>query len=325
MFHCFRIVKICSPVTPLIRFNSSDASLTKVVYKSLSTNIYTNLAIEDWFYQNHNFEQSQILLLYRNDPCVVIGRHQNPWTEANVPFLRNNGVSLARRNSGGGTVFHDQGNLNFSFMTSKSEYNRAKNLNTICAGLKNVLDIDVSVNCRDDIVINGIKKVSGTAAKIGRKSAYHHCTLLVNVDTTKLHEALNNPASGIIETNATKSIRSPIENISSHNHLVDITMIENAIAAEFGVHELIEIVPNNLEYDGLQEIVEMYQSWDWIYGKSPKFSIASGETKIHIVNGKVSMEYSNEMYRFDEEFPSHLERTGITDLVELANIITKLV
>ena len=69
----------------------------KLLFRSTSNNIYRNLALEDWFYQHQNFEESQILYFYRNSPCVVIGRHQNPWTEANVPFLRKNHINLGSK------------------------------------------------------------------------------------------------------------------------------------------------------------------------------------------------------------------------------------
>ena len=142
---------------------SSSSSKPKLILRSTSNNIYRNLALEDWFYQNHKFSSSQILYFYRNTPCVVIGRHQNPWTEANVPFLRRQSIDLgeqcpklgrvflkssllARRNSGGGTVYHDLGNLNISFMTTKEEYNRLRNLELICAAIRSVMDVDVSIN-----------------------------------------------------------------------------------------------------------------------------------------------------------------------------------
>lgn len=101
-----------------------------------------------------------LLLLWRNDPCVVIGRHQNPWTECDVPHLRAASVDLARRNSGGGTVYHDQGNINCTFFTRKSAYHRRHNLDIICAAIKRLTALDVSVNKREDIVLNNKHKVT---------------------------------------------------------------------------------------------------------------------------------------------------------------------
>lgn len=135
-----------------------------------------------------------MLLLWRNDPCVVIGRHQNPWTESNVPFLRESNINLARRNSGGGTVYHDLGNLNCTFFTRRSAYERRRNLDIICNAIQKTTHLDVSVNKREDIVLDNEHKISGTAAKLGKNSAYHHCTVLVDVNECVLHDALNSQA-----------------------------------------------------------------------------------------------------------------------------------
>ena len=327
MLNKFKIFNFYNTASTQIRFNSTDTGPMKLVYKSSSSNIYKNLALEDWFYQKYNFEKSQILLFYRNDPCVVIGRHQNPWTEANVPFLRNNGILLARRNSGGGTVFHDRGNINLSFLTSKADYNRSKNLNLICDALKDALDVDVSVNKRDDIVLDGEKKISGTAAKIGRNTAYHHCTLLVNVDTTNLHKALNNPVAEVIETNATKSIRSPVENLGRQQNFVDIDAIETAIARKFGVQNIVEIHPNEADFNNIDKIEEEYKSWSWIYGKSPKFSLSFENMKLSVANGKASFDSANinGSFNFDGYFVDYLKNAPDPELVKLGEIIKKLV
>ena len=133
-----------------------------LILRSTSLSIFENLALEDWLYQNHNFEESKILLFYKNSPCVVIGRHQNPWTEANLPFLRENSIDIgqsqlnplnsliflppARRNSGGGTVYHDTGNINISFITRKEDYDRGNNLELVCSAVRKVMDVDISVN-----------------------------------------------------------------------------------------------------------------------------------------------------------------------------------
>ena len=164
------------------------------VFLSQSNDVFTNLALEDWLYRNHDFAHKHLLLLWRNNPCVVIGRHQNPWLESNVPFLRENKIALARRNSGGGTVYHDLGNLNCTFFTRRSKYNRRQNLDIICDALKLVTNLDISVNERDDIVLNNSLKISGTAAKLGKDTAYHHCTVLVNVNECLLHDSLNSKA-----------------------------------------------------------------------------------------------------------------------------------
>ena len=91
----------------------------RTVFISQSSDVFANLALEDWLYKNWSFERRNVLLLWRNSPCVVIGRHQNPQVEANLSYLESAGVPLARRGSGGGAVYHDHGNLNCTFFTTR--------------------------------------------------------------------------------------------------------------------------------------------------------------------------------------------------------------
>lgn len=98
---------------------SSKAPPQRTVFISQSSDVFANLALEDWLYKNWSFERRNVLLLWRNSPCVVIGRHQNPQVEANLPYLESAGVPVARRGSGGGAVYHDHGNLNCTFFTTR--------------------------------------------------------------------------------------------------------------------------------------------------------------------------------------------------------------
>jgi lipoyltransferase 1 len=132
-----------------------DADIRKSVFISQSYDIFTNLALEDWIYRNYDFTQHHILMLWANDPCVVVGRHQNPFAETNVAKLQRSGTVLARRNSGGGTVFHDRGNLNCTFFTPRERYDRKYNLNLITRALYR----EWGINERDDVTLDG-KKVS---------------------------------------------------------------------------------------------------------------------------------------------------------------------
>lgn len=143
----------------IIASNSSEAGL---VLHSQSTDVYQNLALEDWIDANVDLQQRSILLLWRNQPAVVIGRHQNPWTECNLPAMTRAGIHLARRRSGGGTVFHDLGNLNMTFFTSKKAYDRQRNLKVITEALRRLRpELDVQATDRFDILLNGHFKISG--------------------------------------------------------------------------------------------------------------------------------------------------------------------
>lgn len=138
----------------------AEGEITKSVFMSQSTDIYTNLALEDWMYRNMDFSNHHVMMVWRNDPCVVIGRHQNPWLETNVPLLSEREISLARRNSGGGTVYHDRGNLNITFFTPRERYDRKYNLELIKRALFRGFGIKSNINERQDLIVRDKYKVS---------------------------------------------------------------------------------------------------------------------------------------------------------------------
>lgn len=129
------------------------------VLVSTSDKIYTNLALEEWLYKNRDLTKSSVLLLWKNKPCVVIGRHQNPWLECNVPDAVAMAVDVVRRGSGGGAVYHDEGNLNCAFIADRCRYDRRRNLDFVISAIKTRWDIDLEVNSRDDIILDKMYKV----------------------------------------------------------------------------------------------------------------------------------------------------------------------
>lgn len=265
----------------------ANCNLGKSVLISQSHDIFTNLALEDWFYRNFDFTRNHILMLWTNNPCVVVGRHQNPFAEANSSKLKSNGIALARRNSGGGTVYHDLENINLTFFTPRQRYDRNYNLNIITRALLRGWDIKAEITTRDDIVLNG-NKISGTAAKLGRTNAYHHCTLLVNTNKERLIGALVKDDVEII-SRATTSIRSPVKNLKDANYYVDVKQLQTAIGCEYlkasetgldvndqrsADQQKIHMVnPTESLYPGLNKIRDEFASWEWRFGKTPKFTV----------------------------------------------------
>lgn len=162
--------------------STNKPEIKKSVFISQSHDIFTNLALEDWIYKNFDFNNHHVLMLWANDPCVVIGRHQNPFTETNVSKLMETGITLARRNSGGGAVYHDRGNLNLTFFTPRDRYNRKYNLNIITRALFREWNIKADLNERDDIVIAG-KKVS---CLLFRREFYRYFSRLATLKEQKL-------------------------------------------------------------------------------------------------------------------------------------------
>jgi len=322
------------------------------VYISQSNDVFTNLALEDWLYKNFDFDHKSLLLIWQNNPCVVIGRHQNPWTEANVPFVRGSSTNLARRNSGGGTVYHDMGNLNCTFFTRKSGYDRRRNLDIVCKAIQSVSSVlQVRVNDRDDIVVNDgfdpkeDKKISGTAAKLGPKTAYHHCTVLVDVNECVLHDALNSKAVGV-ESRATQSVRVPVKNLQRYDPSINVNQLQESLGYQFlrtnvdgedGGMEALQhtrgfqmIRPDDEWFPGLQKTREEFESFKWIYGKTPKFKVtqAFSVPKSLLKKGLHTNQYLNPNISKGEESIENFDSTakiqielevnsGIVELVKI--------
>lgn len=265
-----------------------EDEIKKSVFISQSRDVFSNLALEDWVYRNMDLTKHHILMLWQNSPTVVVGRHQNPWLEANPQVLAEKGVEVARRNSGGGTVYHDSGNLNLTFFTARDVYNRRRNLDLVTRALFREFNLCSQVNAREDIVING-HKISGTASKLGNPNAYHHCTVLVNVDKSILHDTLCKHDKGI-ETNATASVPSPTLNLHDVNPHVTVEKMLSSLGWEFLRSSPLSLEDGGMEYaskqggfqlvnpsedwfPGLDKIREEFVSWAWRFGKTPKFTV----------------------------------------------------
>ncbi|KAF5293064.1 hypothetical protein FQR65_LT11056 [Abscondita terminalis] len=270
-------------------------TLIKSVYISQSNDIYTNLALEDWFYTHREFHDHNILMMWSNNPCIVVGRYQNPWLEANVaelPYMLPHGVRLARRKSGGGTVYQDRGNLNLTFFTSKKQYNRKNNLELIARAVLKNYGVNITVNNRDDLMI-GDCKISGTAAKLGRLNAYHHCTLLVHADQSNLSRALRKPCFGtVIKNKASMSTRSKVMNLCEAIPGVTVNDLLCAIGREYSNSNSFRYInPGDDCFGKLSASSDELQTWEWCYGNCPEFTVAkSFSVPSQLCNGIVGVE-----------------------------------
>lgn len=193
------------------------------IYHSPSTNPYLNLSIEHHLLQ-HTHPDSTILFLYANSPCVVIGRNQNPWLETNLRQLRHDSIALVRRRSGGGTVFHDLGNMNWSVICPPALFDRDRHAEMVTRALRKLGVRGARVNERHDIVMDVVEgerrtgtstfKVSGSAYKLTRTRSLHHGTCLLSVgDLGRVGRLLRSPAEGFIKARGVESVRSPIRNV----------------------------------------------------------------------------------------------------------------
>ncbi|KAI9220016.1 hypothetical protein BC828DRAFT_348723, partial [Blastocladiella britannica] len=202
---------------------------------SRTTNPFLNLAIEEWLFRSTP-ASSHVLLLWRNKPCVVIGRNQNPWSECNVHALDADSVPWLRRKSGGGTVFHDMGNSIYSIIEPRADFHRRKNADLVSRALQN-LDIPASVNERHDIVVDA-KKVSGSAFKLTNHRAYHHGTMLINADLVSLRKYLKVSKPGMV-SKGVPSVPSPVTNLGEYSLTVDHSGFCESVVDQFRrVHDL---------------------------------------------------------------------------------------
>lgn len=257
------------------------------VYLSASDDPWFNLALESRIFHTLDPEQ-QVLLIFKNRESVVLGRFQNPWIECRMDILEEEKVCLVRRESGGGTVFHDPGNINFSFMSGKAGYDRDSYFNILIAALRRI-GIPADRTGRHDITVEG-KKVSGSAFRHIADRSYHHCTLLVDSDLTRLSHFLK-PAANSLESKGIASVRSEVANLKEFVPSVTAAAVIDEVSAEFlqryggaagagrdddrsGDESSIEVVEKGrwARDPCFIKACSELKSWDWIFGKTPPFT-----------------------------------------------------
>ena len=234
-----------------------------------------NLAIEEYALKNLPIEDTY-LLFYINEPSIIIGKNQNSIEEINTKYVEENGIHVVRRLSGGGAVYHDLGNLNFSFITKddgESFHNFRKFTAPVIEALKS-LGINAELSGRNDILVDG-RKISGNAQFSTKGRMFSHGTLLFNSEIEHVVSALN-VKKDKIESKGIKSIRSRVANIKEF--MKEDMTIEDfrtlLLQAIFKGEEIPQYTLTESDWANIQELSkERYQNWDWNYGKSPSFNI----------------------------------------------------
>ncbi|WP_270573219.1 lipoate--protein ligase LplJ [Bacillus glycinifermentans] len=235
-----------------------------------------NLAIEEYCLKHLDPEQTY-LLFYINQPSIIIGKNQNTIEEINTKYVDENGIIVVRRLSGGGAVYHDLGNLNFSFITKddgNSFHNFKKFTEPVVAALKR-LGIDAELSGRNDLMANG-RKISGNAQFSTRGRMFSHGTLLFDSEIDHVVSALK-VKKDKIESKGIKSIRSRVANISEFLEQKMTTEEFRSLLLKY-IFDTEGDIPEYKLTDDDWKIInqiskERYQNWDWNYGKSPKFNL----------------------------------------------------
>lgn len=226
---------------------------------------YFNLALEEYLLRE--FEED-CFMLWQNEPCVVIGRNQNPLVEINYEFVKQNNIKIARRLSGGGAVYHDLGNLNFTFIINDTN-NDLRNYHKFITPIIEVLaklGVKAEMSQRNDLTINGLK-FSGNAQYKNRNRLLHHGTILFSSDLNSVRSALKADISG--KGRWVKSIPSPITNVQEHlsrSLMIEYlkTMINNHIVVKQNEYSNYGLTLTDVEKI-TKLIHEKYATRKWIY------------------------------------------------------------
>lgn len=257
------------------------------IFNSNSYNPYKNLAIEDFLVNFANENQHFILYFWQNENTVVIGRNQDAFSEVNLDFMIKNKIKLARRKTGGGAVFHDKNNLNFSFIIPKNRFNKLKSSNIIKKALFN-LGIDSEISGRNDILVNN-KKISGNAYLNKENVTLHHGTILLNTNFELLENVLNiNTVK--LKSHGVKSVKNRVLNLNELYPNITIKDLKQEIKKEF---ENTYLNKCQLFKDDLQIEKDFYSSEEWIYGDKKFINLKKyshkfdwGICEIKILNSK---------------------------------------
>lgn len=231
---------------------------------------YRNLAMEEYM-TTHVPMGTCILFLWQNRHTVVIGRNQNCWGECRVNFLEEEGGYLVRRLSGGGAVFHDLGNLNFTFIVRKQDYDVSKQLDVILEAVKS-LGLKAEKTGRNDVTVDG-RKFSGNAFYRTGDCCCHHGTLLLDADKEHMARYLN-VSKEKLASKGVSSVRARVANLSEFCPDLTVDRMKNALADAFSLVyglEAVRMDDSGLPAGEIRSLTEKFESWQWKYGRKIPF------------------------------------------------------
>ncbi|HMP74086.1 MAG TPA: lipoate--protein ligase family protein [Kiritimatiellia bacterium] len=258
------------------------------VHGSTSPDPVTNLALED-VVLSRGEELGPGLLFYRNGPCVVVGKNQNPWRECDVPWCREEGLPIARRISGGGTVVHDPGTLNYCMVWPRVEYKSEVVFEEVLGALEG-LGLAVKLE-QGNSIFAGDKKVSGNAFCYRGQWVLHHGTFLIEADLRRLRRALARSSLPEMRTRAVASRPAKVGNLTEFMPKLNATMITRALIERmerrFGRPEPLGVAAGEVE-----ETAKRIGEWDWRFGCTPRFEVTlegeGAKLEVAVEKGRVA-------------------------------------
>ncbi len=246
---------------------------------------FLNLARDGFFLDNVK-KGDVILYFFVNKRAVIIGRNQNAWKECSLPALERDGVQLVRRHTGGGAVYHDEGNLNFSFIMHESDYDLDRQMRVIVSAVES-FGVKTELSGRNDVLIDG-RKFSGNAYGLAKGNRSHHGTLLVNADLSRIGDYLN-VSQAKMRAKGVESVRSRVCNLSDYVPGISVAAVRKAVLeafkAEYGGAE--NYAFTDAKRAEIKARRKIQQSWEWRFGKTPEFDYTLdhrfpfGEMQLH--------------------------------------------
>jgi lipoate-protein ligase A len=282
-----------------------------------------NLALEQFVFDRLDTKHSYFML-WQNHNSIIIGKHQNTAAEINAAFVRERNISVVRRLSGGGAVYHDMGNLNFTFITDAG--GGGLDFAAFCAPVQNALrslGVPVDISGRNDMTVEG-KKFSGNAQYLKRGRIMHHGTILYDSDLTVLSQALN-VTEDKIESKGIKSVRSRVTNIRPYMQ-TDLPLDGFWAALKAYMFEALDMQEYALSSEETAEVEKLreavYAQWSWNYGASPPFNLRKNR-RIEGC-GKIEILIDVEKEGIIRNIAFYGDFFGIADPDELAGKLTGL-
>lgn len=270
-----------------------ERELKMLIFESQSLDVYHNLAIEEYL-MDHVTDCGPILYLWQSKCAVVMGKNQNPWKECRLDWMEQDGVPLARRVSGGGTVYHDAGNLNYCVITRREKYREEQAYQLIFHALES-FGVRAEKTGKSNLSVDGLK-FSGNAFAFRKGKALHHGTLLLQTDLERLNRYLGSMVDGI-ETHAIASVPATVTNLKiSKTELV--AAIKACFQSEYSGGEVCHYRENDLDSERLDAIKLRQVSNDWKFGATPRFVVEQSGKRLEIVKGVVQTgEYKGKPFR----------------------------
>lgn len=292
--------------------------MSNYIYSAPTGDGWLNLARDGYFLEN-NKKGDVILYFYVNKNAVIIGRNQNAWKECSIANMDADGVQLVRRHSGGGAVFHDNGNLNFSFITDEKHYDLNRQIRVILNAVSK-LGLKAELSGRNDITVDG-KKFSGNAFSLAKGNRSHHGTILVNADLTKLSNYLC-VSKEKMRSKGIDSVRARVCNICELSSGLTVEamrrLVIESFIEEYGAAS--EYVFDGMALAEVEERRERLASWEWRFGKTPQFDFETdkrfsfGDTQIYF-NSRNGVIRETKVYSdcLDTELTTEIENalTGV--------------